>query len=245
MKLWGFFLLAAAVAAAQPQFDVASVKQGGPVRPDGLLDINLGRYDHGVVTLTNTTLSECMRWAWGLTNEAQIAGPDWIRDRALRVSIEAKAPPDTKIDQLRLMMQALLAERFHLQVHQEPRKIAHLILSVGKDGPKFSHGNPEGRSGLINYKPGLLEYGRIQVGAFATLLSRVTKQPVLDRTGLAGLWDLKLEWTPDDAPADDSVTPKPDLFRAIQQQLGLKLESSKDPLDVLVIDKAEKVPAAN
>jgi len=239
-------LLWAAAALAQPAFDVASVKQGGPVRPDGLLDINLGRSSHGVVTLANTTLSECIRYAYGLTNEEQISGPPWIRDRAIRFSIEAKAPPDTSAEQRQLMLQALLRERFRLELHREPRKIAHLILSVDKGGPKFARPNPGAPGGRVTYMPGNLDYRGIAVSSFAVLLSRLMKQPVLDRTGLAGLYDLKLEWTPDDAPPDDAgPTPKPDIFTALRQQLGLRLEASKEPLEVLVVDRAEKVPTAN
>jgi uncharacterized protein (TIGR03435 family) len=246
MKLWGFFLLAAAAAAAQPQFDVASVKQGGPVRPDGLLDINLGRAQHGVVTLTNTTLSECMRWAYALTNEEQIAGPDWIRSRSVRFSIEAKAPPETPDAQLRLMMQALLAERFKIETHREPRKIPHYELAVVKGGPKLTEAQPGTEQARVFYGLGRLAYTSVRMENLVVLLSRQLKQPVLDRTGLTGSYDLDLQWTPDDAtPAEDAVTPKPDIFHAIQQQLGLKLESAKDPLEVLVIDRAEKVPAAN
>jgi uncharacterized protein (TIGR03435 family) len=245
MKLWVFLL--AVGAMAQPAFDVASVKQGGPVRPDGLLDINLGRAIHGVVTLTNTTLSECIRYAYGLTNEEQIAGPAWIRDRSIRFSIEAKAPADTPLDQSQLMLQSLLKERFQLELHSEPRKIAHLILTAGKGGPKFAESNPDTPGGRVNYMPGHLEYRRISVSAFAVLLSRVMKEPVLDHTGLNGLYDLKLEWTPDDAPpaADGGPTPKPDVFTAVRQQLGLKLEASKEPLEVLVVDRVEKVPVGN
>jgi len=246
MKLW-LLLLSATAAMAQPAFDVASVKQGGPVRPDGLLDINLGRAQHGVVTLTNTTLSECIRYAYDLTNEEQITGPDWIRSRAIRFTIEAKSAPDTTSEQSRLMLQALLKERFKLEVHQEPRKIAHLILSVDKGGPKFAKSEADGPQGRVNYGPGDLEYRRIAVSAFAVLLSRVMKQPVLDHTGLTGLYNMKLQWTPDDAPPaeDGRPTPKPDVFTAVRQQLGLRLEASKDPLEVLVVDRAEKVPTAN
>src|SRR5215831_18184529 len=113
--------VASAGTSAQPAFDVASVKQGGPVRPDGLLDISLGTAVHGVVTLSNTTLSECIRYAYGLANESQIAGPDWIRDRSIRFEIVAKAPADTPADDLRRMLQTLLKERFRLEMHREPR----------------------------------------------------------------------------------------------------------------------------
>jgi len=245
MKLWMFLL--ASVALAQPAFDVASVKQGGPVRPDGLLNIDLGHANNGVVTLTNTTLSEMVRYAYGLTNEDQIAGPGWIKDRQYRYELVGKAAPDTKVETLRLMLQTLLKERFRLELHQEPRKITHLILERGKAEPKVTPSSPDEASSRVISMPGHLQYRRIAMNTFVALISRFLKQPVLDRTGLTGVYDLKLEWTPDDAvaPTDSAPTPKPDIFTAVQQQLGLKLEVSKEPLEVLVVDKAEKVPLEN
>jgi uncharacterized protein (TIGR03435 family) len=243
MKLWVF--LWAAAAMAQPAFDVASVKPDGSVRPDGLLDINLGRALHGVVTLTNTTLSECIRYAYGLTNEEQIAGPDWIRQRSIRFSIEAKTSPETPAEQRQLMLQALLKERFHLELHREPRKIAHYELTVAKGGPRMEESREEGSMQRVDYGLGRLAYKRVPVEQLVVLLSRQMKQPVFDRTGLKGAYDIDLRWTPDDtAPASDS-TALPDVFTAVRQQLGLRLELSKDPLEVLVVDRAEKVPAAN
>ncbi len=106
-----WILLMAGFAAAQPAFDVASVKPSPPPEGD-LININLGGASHGVVTLANTTLSECIRYAYGLANEDQIAGPDWIRDRHIRFDITAKAPPATPPDELLAMMQTLLAQRF-------------------------------------------------------------------------------------------------------------------------------------
>src|SRR5579883_161700 len=151
MARWICSLLLAAAAWAQPAFDVASVKEGGPVRPDGLLNINLGSTHHGTVTLTNTTLSECIQYAYGLTNEAQIAASDWIRSRQYRFSIVARAPPETPVEQLRLMTRALLAERFRLEMHREARKIPHLELSIAKGGPKLAESKPETPNGRVYY----------------------------------------------------------------------------------------------
>ncbi len=242
MRLWLLFLACTAMAQT---FDIASVKPGGPVRPDGLLDINLGTARHGEVTLTNTTLSECIRWAYGLANEEQIAGPDWIRERNTRVTIVAKAPPETPLDQLRLMMQALLAERFRLELHREPRKIAHYELTVAKGGPRLVESKPDTPAARVYYGVGRLAYNHMTIDRFVVLLSRQIRQPVFDRTGLAGAYDIDLNWTPDDVTPDPDATPKPDLFSAIQRQLGLKLESSKEPLEVMVVDRAEKTPIEN
>jgi uncharacterized protein (TIGR03435 family) len=234
-------------AFAQPVFDVASVK---PSPPGGdTIDINLGRANHGVVTLTNTTLSECIRYAYGLVSEDQISGPDWIRDRHLRVDIVAKAPPDTPSDQLLLMTASLLAERFRLTLHREPKRIAHLELGVARSGPQLRLSRGDTPAVRLAYGRGRLDYNHLPMHTLAVLLSRQLRQPVIDGTGLSGFYDVNLEWTPDDGtaspPADADTTPHPDIFSAIQQQLGLKLEVSKGPLDVLIIDHAEKIPIAN
>jgi uncharacterized protein (TIGR03435 family) len=245
MKRWICLLPLAAAVWAQPAFDVASVKPGGPVRPDGLLNINLGSAHHGTVTLTNTTLSECIQYAYGLTNEVQITGPDWIRSREYRFSIVAKALPETPVEQLRLMTQALLAERFRLEIHREARKIPHLELTIAKSGPKLAESKPETPNGRVYYGAGRLAYSHTAMDQFVLLLSRQLKQAVFDKTGLGGVYDFELDWTPDNAEPDPDATPKPDIFSAIQQQLGLKLESAKAPLEVLVVDRAEKTPVAN
>jgi len=246
MKTWPLLWMVVA-AAAQPAFDVASVKPGGPVRPDGLLEINLGTVQHGVVTLTNTTLSECLRWAYGLTNEEQIAGPDWITSRQYRFEIVAKAPPDTPVKELRIMMQNLLAERFKLALHREPRKIAHYVLTVARRGPRLSESTGDAPPARVYYGTGRLAYTHLTMDRFVVLLSRQMKQPVFDKTRLTGAYDIELQWTPDDAPAaaDAPSAPSPDIFSALKQQLGLQLESSKEPLEVLVVDHAEKTPVAN
>jgi uncharacterized protein (TIGR03435 family) len=232
---------------AQPAFDVASVKSSPP--GGDTIDINLGRANHGVVTLANTTLSECIRYAYGLVSEDQISGPDWIRDRHLRVDIVAKAPPDTANDQLLLMMQSLLAERFRLTLHHEPRRIAHLELGVARSGSKLPESKGDTPAFTPSYGRGRLIYSHLPTHTLAVLLSRQLRQPVIDNTGLTGFFDVNLEWTPDDVTAspsaDADTTAHPDIFGAVQQQLGLKLEISKAPLDVLIIDHAEKIPIAN
>lgn len=241
-------LTLASIAGAQtPTFDVASVK---PSVPSGdLLNINLGTFNHGVVTLGNTTLSECIRYSYGLVSEDQISGPEWIRDRSLRVDITAKTAPDTPIEQVRLMMQSLLAERFHLEIHHEAKPVRHFDLSVSPKGFKL-HESPESTpTALKGYGRGRLFYDHLPMRTLAVLLSRQLQQPVLDLTGLTGFYDIHLEWTPDDpalkdAPAHDSPS-FPDVYHAIQEQLGLQLEPKRTPIDVIVVDRADKVPVAN
>jgi len=252
---WLFPLAALGQPAARPVFDVASVK---PSTATGdLLYINLGTAVHGEVTLTNVTLSECIQYAYGFSSEDQISGPDWIRDRKLRVDIVAKAPPDTPPDRLLLMTQALLAERFHLVLHRDQKPLKHLELGVAKSGPKMPKAAGDGPSSRIYYGRGRLNYTHLSMARLALLLSRQLKEVVVDRTGMAGAYDVNLEWTPDEpAPAasrgpDAAAAPEPPpdgapgIFKAIERQLGLTLEPSKAPMEVLVVDRADQVPVGN
>ncbi|HUB78681.1 MAG TPA: TIGR03435 family protein [Bryobacteraceae bacterium] len=238
-----------AIASAHAQsFDVASVK---PSQPAGdRIDINLGTYRHGEVTLTNTTLSECIQFAYDLVSEDQIDGPDWIRDRSLRVDIIAKTSPDTPRDQALLMTQALLNERFHMRIHREPKPVRHLELTVGKKGPKMAVWDENQTDPPSQYYRGRLFYNHRSMHSFALLLSRQLKQPVIDLTGLSGFYNVRLEWASEDPmvaapPASDAGAPLPDIYQAVEEQMGLHLEAKKTPIEVIVVDRADKVPVPN
>jgi uncharacterized protein (TIGR03435 family) len=232
------FCQAVLAQPARPAFDVASVKPSQPSAGDQIF-INLGAANHGVVTMTNVTFNECVRWAYGLVSETEVSGPAWINDRAVRFDITAKAPPDTPIEQLRVMMQSLLAERFALKIHTDPRRMEHLELSPDKGGVKLpASGNVPGLQ--PQYSPGHLMYSHISAHTLCVLLARQLKQIVIDRTGLPGFYDVDLEWTPDDAGVAGV-----DIYRAIRQQLGLDLERKNTPMDVYIIDRALQTPAAN
>src|SRR5215510_8635314 len=108
----------AVYAQQQPQFEVATVKVLPPVPPGTPLPVNLGSFRNGTVMLTNTTLSECLQFAYGIVSDAEIAGPDWIKSRDVRFEIVAKTGPDVSREQAVLMMQALLSERLKLTLHR-------------------------------------------------------------------------------------------------------------------------------
>src|SRR5580704_16382222 len=99
--------------AARPQFEVASLKPGQPI-PGDKIYTNLGSVSHGTLTLTNTSLADFLRYAFGLTSNDQLSGPDWIKSKVVRFDIVAKAPDETPLDRIRLMLQTLLTERFLL-----------------------------------------------------------------------------------------------------------------------------------
>ena len=155
------------------------------------------------------------------------------------------------------MVQKLLADRFKLTFHRDKKELSVFAIVVGKNGPKLtkSAGDPNGLPGLFFRGLGDLPARNATMADFAGVMqTAVLDRPVVDQTGLSGRFDFELKWTPDEtqfaglgvrvpAPSDDLAAP-PDLFTAIQEQLGLKLQSTKAPVEVLVIDRVEK-PSEN
>jgi uncharacterized protein (TIGR03435 family) len=188
--------------------------------------------------------------AWKLSG-----GPGWLDTDTW--DIAATLPPNMPADrqelmrQAYLMLQALLADRFKLAVHRETRDQPVYELVVAKGGPKLK---PSGAEKSSDDKPnarngkGHLEFHRLPVSALLNYFyfqpgSGMVDRPVIDKTGLDGLYDFTLDWTPDDAPPDPAA-PAPSIFTALEEQIGLKLEPRKAPFEIIVIDHAEK-PAEN
>jgi uncharacterized protein (TIGR03435 family) len=195
------------------------------------------------VTLTNATLGDCLKFGYELVSDAQLSGPDWINSGDIRFDIDGRAPGDTPRDQLLLMLRTLLAERLKLAIHHEDRQRSYLALVVGRGGPKVSASkpDPEARARNVTFA-GRISGVELSMSTLAVLLSRFERQTIVDRTGLRDSYDLKLEWALSSG-ADGAAGPS--IYTALQEQLGLKLESRKGPLDVLVVDHAEKTPAEN
>jgi uncharacterized protein (TIGR03435 family) len=154
------------------------------------------------------------------------------------------------------MTQNLLTDRLKLAVHQEKREMRFWALVVAKDGPKLTQAK-EGaeRPGQL---PGHISHPQMPMAVLATLLSRFERQTVIDMTGLIGSFVVDLQWTPDavrSRATQDGATPLvngqpvdadgPSLYTGLQEQLGLQLESRKGPIDVLIVDHAERVPTDN
>jgi uncharacterized protein (TIGR03435 family) len=229
--------------APAPAFDVATVKMGGPVEANGLININTGKILNGVVTLANATLSDCLKFAYSLTTDEQLAGPDWINQKAVRFEVTGKAPAETPEDQLRLMLRTLLKERFRIAMHTEQREISHYELVVGKNGPKLKESTVGAGEASGTARLDGIRSNRMQMNSLARLLSRMTRMPVLDKTGLTGFYQFDLRYTNEVSPEERPAGPS--IFTAVQEQLGLRLESKKGPMEVLVIDRAEKIPVGN
>jgi uncharacterized protein (TIGR03435 family) len=236
-------ILAAALAAhaqTQPAFDVASVRLTQHGRgPDGWSRSSLSDH-HGTLTAENESLQGLIQWAYNV-KEYQISGPEWLNFDEASYDITAKTSPDTPRDEMRLMLQRLLAERLQLTVHRDTRTLSGMELVVAKGGPKFTESTGEGRSGT-NSRGGDVTATQVSMADFANNLSRWMHQAVIDNTGLTGNYDFKLSYEPNEN--QDGAT-KPSIFAALQDQLGLKLNSAKIPLEVIVIDHAERIPAEN
>jgi uncharacterized protein (TIGR03435 family) len=256
LVLWGSIsLLSVPQARAQspagkPAFEVASLKVVSFVPGD--YRANHGTAVHGEVTLTNATLCECLRFAFSINNDDQISGPDWIKSRQVRFNIVGRAQPETPAPELRRMLQTLLIERFKLTIHREQKERPFLALVAGKKGSKLQEARDGSPASGNRQIMGAIISNHLSMEQLVTLLSRFLHQPVLDMTGLQGNYEVKLEWAPentlspgaDAGPATDPAA-RPSIFSAVRDQLGLALEARKGPLEIIVVDHADKVPIEN
>jgi uncharacterized protein (TIGR03435 family) len=244
-----------ASTAAPPTFDVASIHESKAT--DGHHHIYNDPSESHFRTV-NLSLKELLQFAYNLPKSQILAGPSWLDSTMFDIDAKSDAAVDAQLRALpsseakqrkQLMVQALLADRFQLTTHQETRQLPVYSLVVAKGGPKFKPSEIGGTT---------IDSGRSRLhvaGSDNTLallageLSQTLGRPVLDNTGIAGRCDLTLKWTPDDGPppmlngAPDPNAP-PNIFTAIQEQLGLKLEPTKAPVPVLVIDHAD-MPSEN
>jgi uncharacterized protein (TIGR03435 family) len=225
------------LAAELPSFEVASVRthkpEPGPFRVSNAVEI-------GRINFNNVTLKGCIRQAYGLRQYQVVGGQAWLNDD--RYDIAAKASGAASKDQLMLMLQTLLAERFHLAVHRETKEMPTYSLVVAKKGPKIHPMKDDGSGVEIGADPAHPYAVRnISMAMFAGVLSRSQQvdRPVLDHTGLEGVFTFTLDLAADDSPSADGVV-GPSIFTALQEQLGLKLEPDRGPVETLVIDHAER-----
>jgi uncharacterized protein (TIGR03435 family) len=195
---------------------------------------------------TASTVLDMITVAYGVRAEQISGGPDWIRQD--RFDLEAKVPgstPPTQ-DQVRAMMQNLLAERFQLTVHPETKQAPIYALTVDRSGSKLTPGTSGAMpTGFVRATADGLhmetESGTME--KLAQQLSVTAGRPVIDKTGLNGTYKFTLDWFPANRlPSPDSTTPS--MFAALQEQLGLKLESATGAQEVLIVDRVEK-PTAN
>ncbi|HUI76329.1 MAG TPA: TIGR03435 family protein [Bryobacteraceae bacterium] len=241
-------------ADATPSFEVATIK---PAKPEGRFSLLVNR--SGMLNTTSTSLSDLIKFAYDLHPRQITSGPVWLESEKYDITGKPDTPGMPNPKQLKAMVQKLLTERFQLTFHRDKKELSVYAISIAKNGSKLK--KSESTLGLPGFGGGPrgLMVRNATIAEFASMLqANIVEQPVVDQTGLGDArWDFQLRWTPDPSqrqlgappgapppppPGDDD--PPPDLFAAFQQQLGLKLESTKAPVEVLVIDRVEK-PSSN
>jgi uncharacterized protein (TIGR03435 family) len=234
--------LAAFAAASAQSFDVATIKLH-----KGIITFSADpRVQGRTVNGTAITLRDLVTYAYQVRYDQLSGGPPWAGDDHYDVLAKSEGEGVLEPAQARLMMQALLAERFHLQVHRETKEMAIYALVIAKGGPKIRPSAPDATGGSMvraSEKGLRMEASRGTMEQLARQLAGTSGRYVVDRTGLSGPYAFTLEWWPANrTPPPDSDVPS--MFDAVQEQLGLKLEATKGPVEMLVIDRAEK-PAEN
>ena len=239
---------------ANPAFEVATIRPSDPARREQIITLR------GVeVITTNVTVHDLINLAYWLHPKQLTGGPPWTESDKFDMTGKPDVPGQPNVDQMKMMIQKLLADRFQLKFHFEKRELPAYAVTITKAGAKIirSQDDPKGLPGFY--------FGRAAAGTTLTFrnspMSQVTAilqnfldKPVVDQSGLSERYDLTVTFTLDPAqaarlggpsiPAADNPDAAPDVFTAFQQQLGLKLESTKAPIDVMVIDKVEK-PSEN
>jgi len=254
--------LFAQVPAAGPSFEVASVKPAPPPTA-GKIMVQMGG-DPGMVDYKNVSLKSVIARAYEM-KEYQVSGPDWL-DSA-RFDILAKTPPNTPKEQIPAMLRNLLADRFKLASHQEQKVMPSYALLVGKTGFKLKplENETEGRMRITIGPRGRQMSGPTTMSNLAGSLAQIMDRPVVDLTEIKGSYDIDLEWVPDERegggvlakmkamaeaastdPHGDPLGPNGlTIFGALQEKLGLRLESRKSPVDIVVVDSVRQAPTEN
>ncbi len=247
------------------EFEVATIKPSDPNAKGRMINIQPG----GVLKATNMTLKRLIAMSHHVLESQIIGGPGWIGTEPFDILAKpgqssAAIDPRGMNDAQRLeferqfqeRLRSLLADRFQLKTKPETREMPVYILVVAKGGPKLTpaKGDEAGNQG-IGMRRGILTATSADLEMMANVLANQVDKPVIDKTGIKGRFDFKLEWTPEPPSSANASGAKPEapnptelsgpsIFTALQEQLGLKLESQKASMPVLVIEHAEK-PSAN
>jgi uncharacterized protein (TIGR03435 family) len=241
-------------AAQSITFEVASIRLD---RSDtGAASFGFGAKGNRF-TASNVPLKMLIGYAYGIRQEDIFDAPAWLGSEHYDIEAEVseadadwlhKLSPEKQM----LLLKPLLEDRCSLRVHRETRMLPVYALVVARNGPKIKEAYPGetypdgfkapdgvARPGTFSMSPGQLIFQALPISRLAEMLSRPLDTRVVDKTSLAGKYDFTLRWAPDENPASG-----PSIFTAIQEQLGLRLESAKLPVECLVIDHVER-PSPN
>jgi uncharacterized protein (TIGR03435 family) len=231
-------IAAAGIAFAPAEFEVASIRLAIQDGPQGL------HSDQRVFRAANVRVKQLMAFAYDVDVSEIFGGPTWMHTDGY--DINAKIPDefatDGTLETLRPMIQRLLADRFQLALHREPRRISGYALVAAKKEPKIAPVHVGEKAHGMHTKDWHLVATGTTMPALARYLCRYVDKLVVDKTGLPGEFSFELDWKPErldtklDAPSDT----RPSIFTALQEQLGLKLKSAQVPIQAIVIDRAQR-----
>jgi len=232
-----------------PSFEVATIKRSPPdARERGT------RVQEGSLAVTNLTLMDLLTFAFDVHRQQVIGAPAWASSDRYDIRAKAEGEGQPNQEQLKVMVRKLLADRFQFASHTDQRELSVYTVNVAKGGAKISKNDAKTETtGVIFRGPGSVLFNNVTMDDFCkTLQNGAVDRPVVNQTGLSGKYEFSLVWTPDqmlsavpnpNALAATADTP-PDLYAAVQQQLGLKLDATKMRIEVLVVDKLER-PSEN
>jgi uncharacterized protein (TIGR03435 family) len=231
-----------AAATALPVYDVVSIRENKSSTNGMTIDPRGASF-----VATNVTLTTLLMNAYDIRSDLTSGLPGWANSVHFDVNAKVSDPDINALknlsrEQRRAMLITLLVERFHLKAHIETKTLPTYDLVIAKGGPRLKE-NTSHPGSMIIYNSKITAVG-FTISNLAANLAFIVERNVVDKTGLTGKYDITLKWRPDDQESAGTDNNDPDLFTALQEQLGLKLESSKGPVDTLVIDHAE-MPTAN
>ncbi len=244
----------AQAAPAPPSFEVASVK----IDTHGGHDWSVRRGLGGRFEAENIPLNALMAFAYNIRDQQLSGYPEWTSELRFDITATPDRPVPVGRDgdaTLKLMVQTLLSDRFHLEMHRDKSEVSGFALILGKEGPRLARSAPDAIGPNITTGIGQIQAGKVKMNDLARVLSDQLGQAVVDETGLTADYDFKVEFTsePLSAAIIPAETQKMEdagnratssegltIFAAIQEVLGLKLVSRKVPIEVLVIDHVER-----
>ena len=235
-----FALIAAPLckAQSQPSFEVATIRPSNSDPNEGSWSLpGIGKF-----SAHNLTLARLMMLAYGVDDNQIANKPSWLESD--RFDVAAKPSGDIALsrEELKPRLQALLQERFHLATHTEIRPMLGYALTVAKGGPRLQPTKGSRFPGYrLNVSKSELNGLNWSMRFLATMLQQPAGRPVVDKTGLSGSYDIKIDFSPESS-TDNSL---PSIFTAIQETLGLKLEPQNIPVEFLVIDHTDRTPTEN
>jgi uncharacterized protein (TIGR03435 family) len=226
----------AAPAPPPPEFEVATIR---PSQTAGGFAYSVGvQFDPGLVRMNSMSLENCIEWAYKL-NSYQLSGPDWMKSD--HYDITAKMPAGATQEQFPAMLQKLLEQRFQLKSHRESKVLPAYALVVASGGLKM-HPSKTRQGGTTQWGIGHVEAHETPLSSLAASLYGWVDRPVVDETGVPGVFDFTLDWAEDE---EHEAAGLPSIRVALEEKLGLKLEPRKLPVDTFVIDHLEKKPSEN